>query len=623
MQQKTNNPDNTWPTLNFLKALEHPVFRYTLETLLIVVDRGGHIVFTNRAFQASSGFSENELMDEHFCILFPELQREPVSARFFEQLDIGVFDNNFVIPLCNKAGEPFYIHWITATLTDSDGAIEYIIGTGVDSTETRNTFINYEISHKRFQDLVETSSDWMWETDADLHFTYSSPQIETILGYRPEEIIGKTAFVFSQGDKAINFTQLLISQMEKAAPINCFLNYKCHKDGHVVTMETSCVPYISDQGELLGYRGIERNITDRQNTLQALKKSEERLRLSQKCANIGNWEWDIITGDLYWSDQHWALFGLPAKSFEPSYERFLESIHPDDRDTVIRAIEDSHHHGITYDVEHRIVWPNGEIHWVRGTGNVDYDSHGKPARMLGVISNIDQHKYIEYNQLRQAEQQRNALIREVHHSIKNNLQGIVGLLRNSLKNKANDPRVAVEDAITQVNAIAHIHGIQGRRDGKELLLCEMIPAIVKGHMAQNQDVGEINLSLKIENSLQLLDKEAVPVALIINELITNALKHANKKKANDKISVSLHVVNDRGEISIHCPGGRLPDGFDFQAGTGYGTGLELIRALLPPEGMSIQYRQTQSGVTTDVLLQAPIVRHCTLSEQEYRPKGLD
>jgi len=617
MHHKTDWPDNTWPTHDFLKAVEHPIFRNTLNTLLIVIDHHGQIVFTNRAFQAASGFSENELTGMHFCMLFPESQRESVKARF-DQLSIGELASDFIIPLRDKSGEALYIHWITAMLTDPDGAIEYIVGTGTDTTEHRNTLISFEKSRMRFQDLVETSSDWVWETDAEKCFTYSSPQVEAILGYRPEEMIGKTPYDFMPADEVNRLTQHF-SQMKKTDPINRNLNIKRHKDGHRVTLETSAVPFFSDRGELLGFRGIARDITDRQNTLQALKESEERLRLSQKFANLANWEWDIATGNLYWSDQMWILFGLPAGSFEPSFERCLECVHPDDRDTLVRAIDDSLHYGTTYDVEHRTIWPDGSIHWLRETGNVARDPHGKPTRMLGVTSNIDQHKYFEREQARQAEQQRNVLIREVHHRIKNNLQGIVGLLRNNLTNMADNPDVMVNKAITQINSIALIHGIHGQRDGRELLLCELIPAIVEGHTYPGQGVSEIDLSLNTDNPLQLLDKEAVPVALILNEFITNALKHASRQGAHDKASVSLHVVNGQGKISIHCPGGRLPEGFDFHTGSGLGTGLKLIRALLPPEGISIEYRQTTLGVTTDVLLQAPIVRPYTSPEQGYCP----
>jgi len=613
MAHKTNSADNIWPTRDFLKAVQHPVFKNTLHTLLIAVDRQGQIVFTNQAFQAASGFSEEELSGMHFCMLFPAPQREALKARF-DQLAIGELATNFVIPLRDRLGNNLYIHWITTILTDPNGAIEYIVGTGTDTTAHRDALISLEKSRMRFQGLVETCNDWIWEIDAEKHFTYSSPQVETILGYRPEEIIGKTLFDFMPTDE-VNRLSRYFREMGKAASIEHALNVKRHKDGHEVMMETSAMPFFSDKGKLLGFRGIARDITDRQNTLQALKKSEERLRLSQQFANIGSWEWDVVTGTLHWSEQMWILFGLPAESFVLNFENCLERVYPDDRDMLANAINESLNHETIYDIEHRIIWPDGSVHWLRETGNVVRDPGGRPIRMLGLTSNIDQRKLLEQERARQADQQRNLLVREVHHRIKNNLQGIVGLLRNNLTNMTDDPGAMVNKAITQINSIALIHGIHGQHDGRELLLCELIPAIVDGHTSPGQGDPGIALSLATDNPLQLLAKEAVPVALILNELITNALKHANRRDENDRVSVSLQIINGSGEISIHCPGGHLPAGFDFGTGSGHGTGLKLIRALLPPEGMSIEYRQSRLGVITNILLQAPIVRPHTSPAQ--------
>ena len=617
MHDKSDKPRNSWPTANFLEAAQHPFFKYTLETLLLAVDREGRFVYTNRAFERASGFSEHELLGNHFCMLYPESQQEAVRASFVEQLHHGEFASNLVIPMRGKAGESFYINWITATLTNPTETIEYIVGAGIDHTEHRNTLINYRKSQDLFRDLVETSSDWWWAIDTELRFTYSSPQVETILGYRPEEMLGKTPFDFMPADEADKLARHF-NRRGKPAPFNREQNINIHKDGRHVTMETSGVPFFSSKGELSGFRGIAHDITDRQNTLQALQKSEERLRLSQQFANFGNWEWDIATGELYWSDQVWTLFGLPVASTRPYLDMFLSYVHPDDRDMVLQAIDDSLYHGSVYDLDHRIVWPDGSIHWVREAGNVVRDADGKPVRMLGLASNIDKRKLHEQEQLRQAEEQRNALIREVHHRIKNNLQGIVGLLRNNLNHTPSDPADAIDKAITQINSIALIHGIHGQRDINKLLLCEMLPAIVEGHSHTNNAATAIDLSLNVDTPLEVLDKEAVPVALILNELITNALKHANRQNAHDKVRVSLDAVHEQGEIRIHCPGGRLPEGFDFQAGMGHGTGLELIQALLPADGFSIQYRQNRAGVTTHVQLRAPIVRPYSFPQQQHQ-----
>ncbi len=610
---------NSWPTADFLEAIEHPVFNDALSALLIVIDRGGEIVYTNRAFRKCCGFSDAELRGKHFSILFPERQRQAVSNSF-DQMGADGPASDFVIPLCSSSGESLYIHWSTATLTTTDGAFEYLVGSGIDTTEHRRTLLSFEKSHRRFQDLVETIGDWVWETDAGHRFTYCSPQIEAILGYRPEEIIGKTPFDLMPADEVARLTREF-GRKPAATGVDRMVSIKCHKDGRSIIMESSGVPFFSDRGELLGYRGVSRDITERQNILQALQRSEERLRLSQRFANIGSWEWDIATGSVYWSEQVWPLFGLPVNSFEPSYARFLDHVHADDRGTVVCALKESLARGNPFDVEFRIAWPDGSIHWLRGTGNVDRDAGGEPVRMLGVVSNIDQHKSLEREIARQADRQRNLLVREVHHRIKNNLQGIVGLLRNNMLDMSGTARVMLKKTITQINSIALIHGIHGQRDGRELLLCELLPAIVEGHATVDRELAQIDFSQHVDNPLQLLDREAVPIALILNELITNAVKHADRRDGRDRVNVSLHIQDGVGEIRIYCPGGRLPEGFDFHSGSGHGTGLSLIRALLPAEGISVRYQQTEAGVSTVVRLTAPLVRAYHSSGQERRPSA--
>jgi len=165
----------------------------------------------------------------------------------------------------------------------------------------------------------------------------------------------------------------------------------------------------------------------------------------------------------------------------------------------------------------------------------------------------------------------------------------------------------MERAINQINSIALVHGIHGQHDGRELLLCEMVPAIVESHHAPAGEARVVDLHSEVVTPLRVQDSEAVPVALILNELITNAIKHADSAHGRAPVRVSLSVNEGVGDLSIHSPGARLPEGFDFSSGAGQGTGLELIHALMPPEGMSIDYRQAPDGVTTEVRIQSPVV----------------
>ena len=133
-------------------------------------------------------------------------------------------------------------------------------------------------SEERFRSLVETTSDWIWEVDANSVYTYSSPKIKDMLGYEPEEIIGKTPFDFMPSDEVGRVSKIFNTAIESKKPLKWLENTNLHKDGRLIVLETSGEPIFNENGDLLGYRGIDRDITERKKAEQKLKESEEMYR---------------------------------------------------------------------------------------------------------------------------------------------------------------------------------------------------------------------------------------------------------------------------------------------------------------------------------------------------------
>jgi PAS domain S-box-containing protein len=125
-------------------------------------------------------------------------------------------------------------------------------------------------SEERFRTLTESTSDWIWETDRDGHYTYASPKIKELLGYAPEEVIGKTPFDFMSQDEAKRVSKIFRSIARSGKPFAAMENSNLHKSGKEVVLETSGIPIFDAEGKLAGYRGIDRNITER-------KRNEEKL----------------------------------------------------------------------------------------------------------------------------------------------------------------------------------------------------------------------------------------------------------------------------------------------------------------------------------------------------------
>ena len=147
---------------------------------------------------------------------------------------------------------------------------------------------------------------------------------------------------------------------------------------------------------------------------EAIKKieiNERRFRLAQRAADIGSWDWNIISGNLTWSEAIEPMFGFEKGKFKSTYEAFLDCVHPEDRNYVIKSVDACLKHKKRYAIEHRIVWPNGTIRWVLERGDVIRDKNDKPKRMLGVVQDITKKKHME-DELKKRKDQLERMVEE-------------------------------------------------------------------------------------------------------------------------------------------------------------------------------------------------------------------
>lgn len=144
-------------------------------------------------------------------------------------------------------------------------------------------------SEERFRSLVETINDWMWEVDANGIYTYASPKVRDLLGYEPEEILGRTPFDFMPAEEAERVSALFQEYLRNRKPITQLENIVRHKDGRLVTMDTNGVPFFDGNGNLAGYRGIDRDITERRQVEKNAQQREAYLRAILD--NIPFWLW--------------------------------------------------------------------------------------------------------------------------------------------------------------------------------------------------------------------------------------------------------------------------------------------------------------------------------------------
>ena len=143
-------------------------------------------------------------------------------------------------------------------------------------------------SENRYRALVETSSDWLWEIDAKARYVYSNQRIHDILGYEPQDIIGRTPFDLMPEDEVQRLTPGFSDIIAQQRAFALFENTNLHRDGRRITLETSGVPIFNEAGQFTGYRGMDREITDRKQAEEALRKSRHDLevRVQERTAEL-------------------------------------------------------------------------------------------------------------------------------------------------------------------------------------------------------------------------------------------------------------------------------------------------------------------------------------------------
>jgi PAS domain S-box-containing protein len=198
------------------------------------------------------------------------------------------------------------------------------------------------------------------------------------------------------------------------------------------TKENECIELRRRITELEGEE------TRRKLVEEALRESEARLSEAQRVAHIGNWVWNLQTGELIWSDENYRIFGLSPVEVKPSLEAFLNTIHPDDMDFVKKSIDDALNGKNPYDIDIRIIRPDGSNRIVHAKGRVDFDKACRPFRMFGTVQDITERKRAEEELLKTMESLREEKART---------EAIIGAMGDGISIQDTDFRVLYQNQV--------------------------------------------------------------------------------------------------------------------------------------------------------------------------------
>ncbi len=269
---------------------------------------------------------------------------------------------------------------------------------------------------------------------------YISAAVQDILGYAPEEFYA---------DPDLGFR--VVEEQDMQDFINHSGSYlkgqvailRCRaRDGSIRWLEQRTVPLMDEHGEMVAVEGISRDITEQQRARRELLQSREQLAMALTGARMGHWEWDMRTGRVVWDEQVAELFGVALADFQGTFEHFGTFIHPEDQARMEQALNAAIDEREPFVVEHRVLWPDGTTHWVRGQGRVVRDAAGQAIQLLGICQDITERKRIEQklvearDRAEDANRLKDAILANMSHEIRTPMTAVLGfaeILTNRLQ----------------------------------------------------------------------------------------------------------------------------------------------------------------------------------------------
>jgi PAS domain S-box-containing protein len=436
---------------------------------------------------------------------------------------------------------------------------------------------------------------------------------EQITGLARSRVIGRTWHEIYGRQFADLYAELDRRALAGGQQIDRPRDVMLRADGRTLTVNQRVLPLYepgADGAPRARYlMSIVDDLTEAVRAEAALRETETRFR--QFAENIDQLVF-IATADLavvlYVNPRYAALVGGPPDELLEDGRNALKYVHFDDVPQLKRRLP-------------RLIGGFRRLRKAELTVRIDHPSRGlrtlslrlNPARMFdgsvrvfGVADDITERAAAERERLAEAIKQRDILVREVHHRIKNNLQGVAGLLQHMSTSK---PEVApqLNEIAGQIQAIAQVHGLQIRAGGT-LPVLGVAQGIVHNLAAMFGAEAHFEPPAPGLWKWGLPEGEAVPLALVINELGTNALKY----RASRELPIQVRVLPraDGVELRIEQPG-QLGAGFDLAAIASSVSGLGLVKALLPRRGARLAIEQHGAQVVTRLELSAPAIREET------------
>ena len=297
-----------------------------------------------------------------------------------------------------------------------------------DVTQQKIAEKQIKTSEKKWRTLVENIPDIIVQFDREKRYRYVNSAFEKITGLQSFDVIGKTPLHIARNGKLADqwIANLEKTFSEKKLNESTLVFHSAKHEYY--SFNTLFVPQFDEKGKVNSVLTISRDITEIRKKEEQLNEVNTKLKAAQNLAKVGSWDWNVENGEITWSDQHYQLWGINDIITPLTLDFIFSRIHPEDVGVIKQVFQDPYKVHGSFEYEHRVIWPSGEIRFFRGRGDVMKDDSGKNIRIYGVNHDITeikdaQNKILSWN--KQLEEKVEERTREIGAAKRNLDQALV------------------------------------------------------------------------------------------------------------------------------------------------------------------------------------------------------
>jgi PAS domain S-box-containing protein len=529
-------------------------------------------------------------------------------------------------------GETLWVSEKVDILRNNEGAPVLMLGTTLDITERKRAEGKVLQSEEKYYNLFDYANDSVFIIDPKTRrFIDVNKNAANRLGYTKEELLTKKF-----DDISIYSPARVKTIMEKLNKTGSAVFEAVHirKDGSEIPVEISS--RLIEYGGKKVYQSFVRDITERKLAEEKLQISELNLIEAQRISHLGSWELDLMTNELKWSDEVYRIFEIELKELGASYEAFLATIHPHDREFVNKAYTDSIKNKTPYGIEHRLLMKDGRVKYVHERCETFYDDNEKPLRSIGTVLDITEQKRLQSSLIRSEKLSSiGTFVAGVAHELNNPLTAVIGysdMLLDSSKDISEETRKDLNVIIMQSERAARIVAnlLKFARNEKSEKHAVKIDEVLESTInlqeyqfhADNikivRDYGkDMPLILADDNSLQQ----------VFMNILVNAHDAMMDNNVTGEIRVKTEYINREVVITIENDGLCIPKEKLFkvfdpffttkQIGKGTGLGLSVSQGIIKDhQGNMAVENIDDGGVRFIITLPVPDKKPVKRAEKE-------